>query len=102
MTRGRKSSGGARRRKRRRQPVYQVVFPACWRPGEVADAKPDIDISIVLKTWFLYKASPHQGDLRLSGTPSGQGAGGRAQTGDKRVAADFRADSLSTMPPTPP
>ncbi|GFN89900.1 hypothetical protein PoB_001640600 [Plakobranchus ocellatus] len=46
-------------------------------------------------------ASPQQGDLRLSGPPSGQGAGGGARTGDRRVSADLRADSLATVPSTP-
>ncbi|GFO34464.1 hypothetical protein PoB_006096900 [Plakobranchus ocellatus] len=45
---------------------------------------------------------PQQGDLRLSGPPSGQGAGGGARTRDRRVPADLRADSLATVPPTPP
>ncbi|GFN75531.1 hypothetical protein PoB_000203700 [Plakobranchus ocellatus] len=43
---------------------------------------------------------PQRGDLRLSGPPSGQGAG--ARTRDRKVPADFRADSLATVPPTPP
>ncbi|GFN89238.1 hypothetical protein PoB_001574400 [Plakobranchus ocellatus] len=47
------------------------------------------------------QVSPQQGDLRLSGPPSGQGAGGEARTCDRRVPADLRADSLATMPPTP-
>ncbi|GFN74051.1 dimethylaniline monooxygenase [n-oxide-forming] [Plakobranchus ocellatus] len=38
----------------------------------------------------------------LSGPPSGQGAGGGVRTLDRRVPTDFRADSISTMPPTPP
>ncbi|GFN86143.1 hypothetical protein PoB_001264900 [Plakobranchus ocellatus] len=42
---------------------------------------------------FLYIASSKQGDLRFSGSPSGQGAGGEAQTHGKRVPADLRADS---------
>ncbi|GFO45516.1 hypothetical protein PoB_007202100 [Plakobranchus ocellatus] len=46
--------------------------------------------------------SPQQGDLRLSDPPSGQIADDRARTRDRRVPADLRADSLSTMPPTPP
>ncbi|GFN95230.1 hypothetical protein PoB_002173600 [Plakobranchus ocellatus] len=46
--------------------------------------------------------SPQQGDLRLSGPPSGQDAGGGARTRDRRVPADLRADSLATVPPTPP
>ncbi|GFO17064.1 hypothetical protein PoB_004356900 [Plakobranchus ocellatus] len=44
---------------------------------------------------------PQQGDLRLSGPPSSQDAGGGAQTRDRRVPADLRADSLGTVPPTP-
>ncbi|GFO09119.1 hypothetical protein PoB_003562400 [Plakobranchus ocellatus] len=47
---------------------------------------------------FLYIASPQHSDLRLSGPLSGQGAGGRARTPDRRVPADLRADSLSTVP----
>ncbi|GFN89678.1 hypothetical protein PoB_001618400 [Plakobranchus ocellatus] len=35
------------------------------------------------------------------GPPSGQGAGGRVRTRDKRVAADLRADLLASVPPTP-
>ncbi|GFO44481.1 hypothetical protein PoB_007098600 [Plakobranchus ocellatus] len=31
---------------------------------------------------------------------SGQGAGGGARTRDRRVPADLRADSLTTVPPT--
>ncbi|GFN76097.1 hypothetical protein PoB_000260300 [Plakobranchus ocellatus] len=45
------------------------------------------------KVGFLYIASPQQGDLRLSGRPSGQGV--------RSVPADLRADSLPTMPTTP-
>ncbi|GFO06874.1 hypothetical protein PoB_003337900 [Plakobranchus ocellatus] len=36
----------------------------------------------------------------LIGPPSGQGAGGGAQTRDRGVPVDFRADSLTTVPPT--
>ncbi|GFO30999.1 chemosensory receptor b [Plakobranchus ocellatus] len=46
------------------------------------------------------QSSPQQGDLRLSGFPSGQGAGGGARTRNRRVPADLRADSLATVPPT--
>ncbi|GFO34219.1 hypothetical protein PoB_006072400 [Plakobranchus ocellatus] len=48
------------------------------------------------------EASPQQGDLRLSGPPSGQGAGSGARTRDRRVPADLRADSQATVLPTPP
>ncbi|GFN86321.1 hypothetical protein PoB_001282700 [Plakobranchus ocellatus] len=47
------------------------------------------------------RARPQQGDIRLLGLPSGQGAGGRARTRDRRVPADLRADSLATVPPSP-
>ncbi|GFO44991.1 hypothetical protein PoB_007149600 [Plakobranchus ocellatus] len=46
-------------------------------------------------------ASPQQGDLRLSGLPSGQDASGGARTRDRRVPADRRAYSLATVPPAP-
>ncbi|GFO11197.1 Gc-rich sequence DNA-binding factor 1 [Plakobranchus ocellatus] len=48
------------------------------------------------------EGSPQQGDLRLSGPPSGQGAGSGARTRDRRVPADLRADSQATVLPTPP
>ncbi|GFN87126.1 hypothetical protein PoB_001363200 [Plakobranchus ocellatus] len=48
-----------------------------------------------------FPASPQQGDLRLSGPPSGQGAGSGARTRDRRLPADLRADSQATLLPTP-
>ncbi|GFN82853.1 hypothetical protein PoB_000935900 [Plakobranchus ocellatus] len=51
--------------------------------------------------WFLYIASLQQGDLRLSGSLSGQGAGGGARPRVRRVPTDLRTDSLATVPPTP-
>ncbi|GFO22576.1 hypothetical protein PoB_004908100 [Plakobranchus ocellatus] len=51
---------------------------------------------------ILYIASPQQGDLRLLGPPSGQGAVGGARTRDRKFPADLRADSLAKLPPTPP
>ncbi|GFO42453.1 hypothetical protein PoB_006895800 [Plakobranchus ocellatus] len=53
------------------------------------------------EVWFLYIASLQQGDLRLSGLPSGQGTSGGARIHDRRVPADLRADSLTAVPPTP-
>ncbi|GFN86762.1 hypothetical protein PoB_001326800 [Plakobranchus ocellatus] len=50
--------------------------------------------------WYI--ASPQQGDLKLSGPPSGQGAGDVARTCDRRVLVDLRADSPATEPPTTP
>ncbi|GFO15818.1 hypothetical protein PoB_004232300 [Plakobranchus ocellatus] len=52
-------------------------------------------------TWFLYIASPQQGDLRLLDPTSDQGAGRGARTRDRRFPANLRADSLTTVPPTP-
>ncbi|GFO35453.1 hypothetical protein PoB_006195800 [Plakobranchus ocellatus] len=54
---------------------------------------------VVLST---VQTSPQQGDLRLSGPPSGQGAASGARTRDRRVPADLRADSQATVLPTPP
>ncbi|GFO32494.1 hypothetical protein PoB_005899900 [Plakobranchus ocellatus] len=51
--------------------------------------------------WFSYVASPQEGDLRLLGPPSGQGAGNRTRTRDRRVPADLGADSLATVSLTP-
>ncbi|GFO03154.1 hypothetical protein PoB_002965900 [Plakobranchus ocellatus] len=45
--------------------------------------------------------SPHQGDLRLLGPPSGRNADGGARTRDRRVPADLRADLQATVLPTP-
>ncbi|GFN98579.1 hypothetical protein PoB_002508500 [Plakobranchus ocellatus] len=59
-------------------------------------------ILILTASLELCSASPQQGDLRLSGPPSGQGAGSGARTRDRMVPADLRADSLATVPPTPP
>ncbi|GFO03394.1 hypothetical protein PoB_002989900 [Plakobranchus ocellatus] len=42
----------------------------------------------------MYIASPPQGDLRLSGPPSGKGAGGGVRARDRMIPADIRADSL--------
>ncbi|GFO26928.1 hypothetical protein PoB_005343300 [Plakobranchus ocellatus] len=57
--------------------------------------------------WFKekrqrYSASPQHGDLRLSGPPSGQGAGGGARARDRGVTADLRTATPSTVPPPPP
>ncbi|GFO19174.1 hypothetical protein PoB_004567900 [Plakobranchus ocellatus] len=41
-------------------------------------------------------ASLQEGDLRLPGPPTGQGAGGGARTRDKRAPADIGADSLTS------
>ncbi|GFO28184.1 ribonuclease hi [Plakobranchus ocellatus] len=46
----------------------------------------------------MYLNIPQHGDLRLSCPPSGQGG---LRTHDKRVSADLRVDSLSTVPPMP-
>ncbi|GFO36261.1 hypothetical protein PoB_006276600 [Plakobranchus ocellatus] len=55
----------------------------------------DGNLSTLEAVGCLYIASPQQGDIRLSGLPSGQGAGAGARTRDRMAA------SLSTVPPTP-
>ncbi|GFO32454.1 hypothetical protein PoB_005895900 [Plakobranchus ocellatus] len=40
-------------------------------------------------------ANPQQGDIRLSGPPSGHDAGGGARTRDRKVRAHLSADSLA-------
>ncbi|GFO37777.1 hypothetical protein PoB_006428200 [Plakobranchus ocellatus] len=51
---------------------------------------------------FVYIACLQQGDLKLSGPPSGHGAGCRARIRNRRAHADLRAGSLPTVPPMPP
>ncbi|GFN93862.1 hypothetical protein PoB_002036800 [Plakobranchus ocellatus] len=51
--------------------------------------------------WFLGIASSEQGDLRISGPPSRQGADGRARTRKNRIPECLRVESLSTLPPMP-
>ncbi|GFO29874.1 hypothetical protein PoB_005637900 [Plakobranchus ocellatus] len=46
-------------------------------------------------------SSGGQGDLRLSGPPSGKGIGGEARTYNRRVPADLKVGSVSTVPSTP-
>ncbi|GFO09869.1 hypothetical protein PoB_003637400 [Plakobranchus ocellatus] len=46
-----------------------------------------------------FTTSAKQDDLMLSGPPSGQGTGGGAQTHDRGVSTDLKADSLATLPP---
>ncbi|GFN95224.1 hypothetical protein PoB_002173000 [Plakobranchus ocellatus] len=76
--------------------AYEVEEQKGFFPYEYITSIEKLDV------WFLYIASPQQGDLRLSGPPSGQGAGGGARTRNRKVPADLRADSLATVPPTPP
>ncbi|GFN82539.1 hypothetical protein PoB_000904500 [Plakobranchus ocellatus] len=45
--------------------------------------------------------SPQDDDLRLSGPPSDQGAGGGARTRDIRIPVNLRAGSLCAVPPAP-
>ncbi|GFO10218.1 G patch domain-containing protein 2-like [Plakobranchus ocellatus] len=61
-----------------------------------------VDSSLRETTKDAQGISPQQGDLRLSGPPSGQGAGSGARTHDRRVPADLRADSQATVLLTPP
>ncbi|GFN96435.1 hypothetical protein PoB_002294100 [Plakobranchus ocellatus] len=61
-----------------------------------------MDHAFALKSTRRTYKSPQQGDLRLSGPPSGQGTGSGARTRDRRVPADLRADSQATVLPMPP
>ncbi|GFO18191.1 hypothetical protein PoB_004469600 [Plakobranchus ocellatus] len=61
--------------------------------------KTGISGDIIEKLVARWRTSPQQGDLRHSGPPLGQGTGGGARTRDRR---DLRADSLATVPSTPP
>ncbi|GFO16793.1 hypothetical protein PoB_004329800 [Plakobranchus ocellatus] len=45
---------------------------------------------------------PQKGDLRLLGSPAGQGNSSGARTHDRRIPADLREVSLTTVPPKPP
>ncbi|GFO21793.1 hypothetical protein PoB_004829800 [Plakobranchus ocellatus] len=55
----------------------------------------------MVKVWLFIYSSPQQGDLKLLGPPSGQGASGGARIRDRRAPADLRVDSLNTEPQTP-
>ncbi|GFN91028.1 hypothetical protein PoB_001753400 [Plakobranchus ocellatus] len=48
--------------------------------------------------FFFYIVSPQQGDLRLSGPPSDQGAGGGARTLDRKVPADLASHCATNAP----
>ncbi|GFN81701.1 hypothetical protein PoB_000820700 [Plakobranchus ocellatus] len=50
---------------------------------------------------YSSEVSPQQGDLRLSGPSTGQGADGGARTSDRGIPANLRAHSLATLPLTP-
>ncbi|GFO00506.1 hypothetical protein PoB_002701100 [Plakobranchus ocellatus] len=63
------------------------------------DRKNDIQITNIWNDIadIQQMGSSQQGNLRLSGPPTGQGPCG----GARRIPADIRADSLATAPPTP-
>ncbi|GFO30899.1 hypothetical protein PoB_005740400 [Plakobranchus ocellatus] len=56
----------------------------------------------VMKPESRSNQSPKQGNLRLPGPLSVQGAGGGTRTRDRGVPANLRADSLAIVPPTSP
>ncbi|GFO38272.1 hypothetical protein PoB_006477700 [Plakobranchus ocellatus] len=72
------------------------------RASSLVTAPPEEEGEAEVTGWFLYMASSQQSDLRLSGPPSGQGAGDGALNRDRRVLADLGAYSLSTVPPRRP
>ncbi|GFN82549.1 hypothetical protein PoB_000905500 [Plakobranchus ocellatus] len=89
---------------RRHSHRQQYRFGLVWStasPQQVIGAFVDTVDSKSALLRFLHIASPQQGDLRLSGPPSGQDAGGGARTRHRRVPLDLRADSLATVLPTP-
>ncbi|GFN78646.1 hypothetical protein PoB_000515200 [Plakobranchus ocellatus] len=55
-----------------------------------------------MEMWGSTAANSQRGDLRLSGSPSGHGAGGVDRSRERRIPTDLRANSLATVPPTPP
>ncbi|GFO19084.1 hypothetical protein PoB_004558900 [Plakobranchus ocellatus] len=106
----------ARARARIKQAPYrsqsELAVHCHQRPSSVAyTASWVVDAALRLyKVWFLYIARPQQGDLKLSGTPSGQGAvvGARARTeGSLQISERIRyplchrrpSKALSTNPP---
>ncbi|GFN83427.1 hypothetical protein PoB_000993300 [Plakobranchus ocellatus] len=68
-----------------------------------SDELPGGDLEMMADDYSKHQpaASPQQDDLRLSGPPSGQGAGGATRIRNRGVRADIRAGSLSTEPPIP-
>ncbi|GFN98370.1 hypothetical protein PoB_002487600 [Plakobranchus ocellatus] len=57
--------------------------------------------SLLLGIWFLSIASPRKGDVRRAAPLSGRGTGCGARTRDRTIPADFRGDSLPTVPAIP-
>ncbi|GFO18566.1 hypothetical protein PoB_004507100 [Plakobranchus ocellatus] len=83
---------------------YQVRSPSFESqsgPNQFIIASPCPSSTKWLIAWFICIASQQKGDLKLLGPPSGQGAGSKARTRDRRVPTDFISGSLSTDPPTP-
>ncbi|GFN81138.1 hypothetical protein PoB_000764400 [Plakobranchus ocellatus] len=83
------AGGGARIRDRR--------VPEDLRTDSLTPVPPTLLSEMINPDHSL---SLQQGDLRLSGPPSGQGTGDGARTRDRMVPADLRADSLATVLPT--
>ncbi|GFO19029.1 hypothetical protein PoB_004553400 [Plakobranchus ocellatus] len=79
-----------------------ILLETTWSFSERGNIHRAFYVWINVSLSFLYMASPQQGDLRLSGPPSGQGAKSGARTRDRRVPADLRADSQATVLPKPP
>ncbi|GFO10730.1 hypothetical protein PoB_003723500 [Plakobranchus ocellatus] len=48
------------------------------------DGKQEMNKQVPETDWFFAYSSPQQGDLRLSGPPTGQGADGGARTRDRK------------------
>ncbi|GFO49037.1 hypothetical protein PoB_007554200 [Plakobranchus ocellatus] len=97
------SSSNSKRRRRRREGVKRRKGSSSNSDQEsrAPDSRKPRKNGNVEEVEFGSAPSPHQGVLRLSGPPTGQGAGGRAQNRDRRIPTDLRADSLSTVSTTP-
>ncbi|GFN95640.1 hypothetical protein PoB_002214600 [Plakobranchus ocellatus] len=66
--------------------VDRIVYHSNKKNDRQAHVLGEKDVRYRQNIWrFLYIACPQQGDLRLSGPPSGQSAGGGARTRDRMV-----------------
>ncbi|GFO46289.1 hypothetical protein PoB_007279400 [Plakobranchus ocellatus] len=79
-------------------PQIWVTFVSIQKGEGRLKAEPK-EMEVEIRMESITKDTPQQGDLRLSGPPTGQSAGGGPQTRNRMVPADLRADSLATVPP---
>ncbi|GFN89382.1 fasciculation and elongation protein zeta-2 [Plakobranchus ocellatus] len=72
----------------------QIYIKILQAINEDSSAVPTLLTDYILK-------GPQQGDLRLLGPPSDRGPDDGAQTRDRRVPTDLRANSQASVPPSP-